>query len=78
LTQAVRLKPDYAIAYNARGYAHHLARQFKQAIADYDEAIRLNPKYVNAYRNRGNAKRASGDSAGGDADLATATKLEHP
>jgi hypothetical protein len=37
--------------------------------------IRLDPKYANAYYNRGLAKRAKGDSTGGDADVAMAKQL---
>jgi len=49
---------------------------FKKAIADYDQALRVNDKYGNAYRNRSNARRAQGDKAGADADLAKANELE--
>ena len=70
------MKPDYSIAYNGRGYARHLAKQYKEAIGDFDEAIRLNQNYGNAYRNRAVAKRAAGDKAGGDADSAKASELE--
>ena len=42
-TQAIRLNPDYANAYNNRGLAKSNLGQHFAAIADYDIAIRLNP-----------------------------------
>jgi len=45
LSEAVRLKPDSAHAYNARGYAYLRLRDYKHAVTDFDEAIRLDPKY---------------------------------
>jgi hypothetical protein len=40
-----------------------------------ERAIRLNPNLAEAFYNRGLAKRAKGDSAGGDADIAKAKQL---
>ncbi|NER36119.1 MAG: tetratricopeptide repeat protein [Oscillatoria sp. SIO1A7] len=51
--QATRLSPDYADAYNSRGWAYHLQGKHERAIADFDQAIRLNADYVDAYNNRG-------------------------
>jgi tetratricopeptide (TPR) repeat protein len=68
LSEALRQQPDLALAYNARGYAYSLLRDFPHAIADYDAAIRINPKYVNAYQNRRAARSSSGDKAGAAAD----------
>ena len=52
--RAIRLKPDYAEAYNSRGIAKGMLKRHQAAIADYDEAIRLKPDYSEAYSNRGN------------------------
>ena len=54
--QAIRLKPDYAAAYNNRGNVKNALEQYKAAIADYDEAIPLKPDYATAYSNRCNTK----------------------
>ncbi len=75
LTQAIRLDPKLAQAYNARGYAHLMLKQYGAAIADFDEAIRLQPGYQNAYTNRAVARKRSGDLAGASADLALAQGL---
>jgi len=39
------------------------------------KAIRFNANNVHAYKNRGLAKRAKGDSAGSDVDIAMAKQL---
>jgi tetratricopeptide (TPR) repeat protein len=52
-TEAIRLKPDYAEAYNNRGNAHKVKGDQDGAIADYTEAIRLKPDYYTAHFNRG-------------------------
>ena len=54
--QAIRLKPDHAVAYNNRGNAKNDLQQYKAAIADYDEAIYLKADYAEAYYNRGYTK----------------------
>ena len=60
LNAALRLKPDYAVAFYNRGLAYKIKGQRAQAIRDYTEAIRLNPDYAFAYVNRGNAYSETG------------------
>ena len=50
---ALRLKPDYAEAYNNRGAAKKDLGQYQEAIADFDKTIRLNPNLAEPYTNRG-------------------------
>ena len=57
LSEAIRLDPNYASAYNNRGNAYGDLKQFDRAIADYDQAIRLDPNVADAYNNRGYAYR---------------------
>ena len=54
--KAIRLKPDYAFAYNNRGLAKENLKQYAAAISDYDKAIRLKPDFAHAYLYRGLAK----------------------
>ena len=62
-------------AYYNRGNAYYDQKDFAHAIADYDHAILLRPHYPTALFNRGLAKKHSGDSAGGDADIAASKAM---
>jgi tetratricopeptide (TPR) repeat protein len=59
-TEAIRLKPDYAHAYNNRGNAKSALGNFQGAIADYTEAIRLKPDFANARYNLGLSQQRIG------------------
>ena len=73
---AIRLKPDYAKAYNNRGLAKDNLGQHLAAIADYDTAIRLKPDLAEAYYNRGIAKYNLGQYSAAIADYDTAIRLK--
>ena len=75
-TQAIRLKPDNAAAYNNRGIAKHTLGQHFAAIADYDIAIRLKPDNAKAYYNRGIAKHTLGQHFAAIADYDIAIRLK--
>ena len=60
-TEAIRLDPKDAVAFNNRGNAWYGRKDYDGAIADYDEAIRLDPKNAMAYYNRGRAWYAKGE-----------------
>jgi Tfp pilus assembly protein PilF len=62
-TTAIRLKPDYAEAYNDRGFAYYLKGDAERAIADYTRATELRPNYPKAYNSRGVAYMAHGYGA---------------
>lgn len=64
-TEALRLNPAYADAYNNRGNARSSKSDFAGALEDYTEAIRLNPNYAEAYTNRGILCADTGDFNGG-------------
>jgi tetratricopeptide (TPR) repeat protein len=53
LNNAIKLKPDFAEAYGARGNAYCDLGQYQNAIKDYNEVIRLKPNDAVAYINRG-------------------------
>ena len=60
LTEAIRLAPESATAYNARGFAWLKLREYARALEDLDKAIRLNPNYADAFRIRRAAQSALG------------------
>jgi tetratricopeptide (TPR) repeat protein len=74
-SEAIRLSPSYAVAYNNRGLVYHDMRHYERAIADYNDAIRLNPSYALAYYNRGNAYQAKGNYEHAIADYNDAIRL---
>ena len=49
--EAIRLKPDYAIAYNNLGKVLHRNGCTGDAIRQFQEALRLKPDYADARRN---------------------------
>jgi tetratricopeptide (TPR) repeat protein len=75
LTEAIRLNPNLALAYNARGFVYYLTRDYTRGLADLDAAIKLNPAYLNAYQNRAKTRRASGDVKGAQEDEAKIRSL---
>ncbi len=62
-SEAIRLQPDLAEAYNNRGSARSDNNDLQGAMADYDEAIRLKPDLAEAYYNRGRAREENNDLA---------------
>jgi tetratricopeptide (TPR) repeat protein len=51
--EALRLDPNFVVAYYNRAWVFRKKREPDRAIADYTEAIRINPKYALAYNARG-------------------------
>jgi serine/threonine-protein kinase len=51
-TEAIKLRPDVAVGYRFRAYAHADGGNVARAIADLDEAIRLNPDDSQSYYDR--------------------------
>jgi tetratricopeptide (TPR) repeat protein len=66
--EAIRLNPQYALAYNNRGIA-------TQSIEDFTEAIKCNPNYYEAYFNRGCFYDYKGEEDKAFADYSEAIKL---
>lgn len=73
-SEAIRLKPDFAEAYNNRGIAKYEKGDYAGAMIDHDMMIRLQPD-DGAYNNRGLVKAAAGDWAGALADYDMALRL---
>jgi tetratricopeptide (TPR) repeat protein len=51
-SEAIKINPKFAKAYNNRGIAYTLKKQFDLAIADFNKAIELDPKNGKPYHNR--------------------------
>jgi len=75
-TEVIQLKPDFAEAYNNRGFARQRKADLDGALRDYDEAIRLKPDYATAYYNRANTRRDKGDLDGALRDYDEAIRLK--
>ena len=79
-TEAIRLKSDYAGAYNNRGVARRAKGDVDGARQDFADAIRLKPDdfadYAGAYNNRGVARFAKGDVDGELQDYTEAIRLK--
>ena len=54
-SEAIRLDPKSALAFNNRGFAYFSKGDVDHSVADYSDAIRLDPKYILAFNNRGRA-----------------------
>jgi tetratricopeptide (TPR) repeat protein len=75
-SEAIRLKPDYAVAFNNRGNALYRKGDLEGALKDCNEAIRLKPDYADAFNNRGNALYGKGDLEGALKDYNEAIQLK--
>jgi tetratricopeptide (TPR) repeat protein len=73
--EAIRLKPDYAYAYNNRGSTYARLGQYQLAIKDYNEALRLKPDYTLVYKNRGLSYIKQGNKELGCRDAQKACEL---
>lgn len=65
---AIALRPEFAGAWFARGFAKATLGEFESAIADYDRVLQLDAEHAAAYVNRAAAYRALGDQARAAAD----------
>jgi tetratricopeptide (TPR) repeat protein len=74
--EAIRLKPDYAVAFNCRGNARFGIGDCEGAIKDYSEAIRLKPDYAVALINQGNARSGQRDFEGAIRDYSEAIRVK--
>jgi tetratricopeptide (TPR) repeat protein len=55
-TEAIRLKPELALAYNNRGFARLQEKDDKGAMEDFKSAIARKPDLAEAYNNGGFAR----------------------
>ncbi|MCQ4575523.1 MAG: tetratricopeptide repeat protein [Candidatus Brocadiales bacterium] len=74
-TEAIRLMPDYASAYNNRGNAYVKLGRYERAIADCNRALEINPELAEAYFNRGFTYNNLGQHKRAIADLDRALEI---
>jgi tetratricopeptide (TPR) repeat protein len=74
-SEAIRLTPKYARAYDNRGLTFYRKHDYSRAIADHSEAIRLDSTLASAYTGRGNAYNARGEIDHADEDFKKARRL---
>ncbi|MEG5063585.1 tetratricopeptide repeat protein [Microcoleus sp. B3-A4] len=75
-TEAIRLNPNYAKAYNKRGIIHgRNLKDYPAAKADFDRAIEINPNYGDAYYNRARVREFLEDKPGAIADYQKAAEV---
>ncbi len=75
-TEAIRLNPDYILAYYNRGIAHRDRGAIESALQDFEQAIRLKPDFGAAFNNRGTVLQAKGDLEGALQDYEQAIRIE--
>ena len=75
-TNAIKLDPEYAEAYNYRGISYLSNGDFDNAIADYTEAIELDQEFTDAYKDRAIAYLGGGDFYNAITDYTKATQLD--
>ena len=75
-TEAIRLNPKFAAAYNNRGLAEAKMKRYQTAIGDYNKALHLNPNLAETYNNRGNAMNNLGQKEAAIADFDEAIRLK--
>jgi hypothetical protein len=63
--EAIRLEPQFGLAYLNRGIAYAKLGEHQRAVQDYDENIRLNRQNARAYYSRANGPRRRHDARDG-------------
>ena len=79
-TKAIELRPDFADAYNNRGYAVYSKYDGSDPLADLNRAIELRPNFAHAYNTRGciYMTRGQADLAIADFGRAIALQPDYP
>ena len=74
--QAIRLRPNFLSALISRGFAYISVKNYGAAIEAFDAALKVNPENAASLYGRALVKRANGDAAGANPDLAAAQQLD--
>lgn len=76
LREALKLSPEYGLAYYNQGVALQFLGKIEESIASYTSALSFNNEDANSYYNRGLALRDSGKLVEAEADLRIASTLK--
>ena len=74
-SKAIKINPKFAKAYNNRGIAYILKKQYDLSIADFSKAIELDPQNGKAYNNRAIVYSYQGENDKARQDLQKAQSL---
>lgn len=74
--QAVKLSAGQAAYSDSRGFALLRLGRYSEAIEEYDRALKMDPDLSFSLYGRGLARRRTGDTAGGDQDIAAAVQRQ--
>jgi len=74
--ESLRLRPNFASTTDTLGFVYLKLGQFDRAIATYSAALQIDPKSVYSLYGRGMAKLKTGDTAGGEADIAASKAIK--
>jgi tetratricopeptide (TPR) repeat protein len=72
---AIKLNPQYAVAYFARSSAKSQINDLKGSLVDVNQALAINPKFAEAYLSRASGKNSFKDFKGALADINQAIAL---
>ncbi len=56
--KAIEINPQYAYAYNNRGWVYYNLKEYDKAIKDYNKALEIDPKVPSASNNKKLAEEA--------------------
>jgi tetratricopeptide (TPR) repeat protein len=74
-TEALKLRPDFALAANNLGFVFYKQEKYKEAARWFDNTVKMDPSRAIAYRNLGDALAQSGDAARAKAAYKTYLEL---
>jgi tetratricopeptide (TPR) repeat protein len=74
--EAIKLRPNFTAALDSRAFLQLKRGQFREALSDYDAVLKESPRDPYSLYGRGVTKLKSGDSTGGNADIAAANTLQ--
>jgi tetratricopeptide (TPR) repeat protein len=74
--KAISIRPTFTDALDSRGFIYLKLGLLSRAIADYDAALKRDKNKATSLYGRGKAKLRNGDTAGGNADMASAKSVQ--